>query len=364
MDRQLRVGVVGLGGAGRAHVRRLLSNPKADVVAVFDPDSQHLDQASKELGLARSVDMTNNWAAFLSNQALEAVSICSPDYAHAQQSIDCLSRGLHVRCEKPMSTSSEEALGILDVAASTRLKFMVHHQMRYVPAFCASKLSVDRGELGTLIAIEADYYHDMRQRASAFDNWRLDPVAFQRIVLGGGCHPIDLMQWLASDAVVEAFAYASHRAFTDYPDVDTVYSVLKFRSGMLGRMTMTIGCSRPQYNPLTVVGTEATLVNGLMLKSGVATRVLHDPSECVTSLDRILWALLKRVGNPIHFPFNHYEHEFACRRLVDDFLDAAITDGTPPIPPFESMDTIRVCEAIIESYRTGTPVAVNRESGQ
>jgi predicted dehydrogenase len=320
--------------------------------------------------------------------------VCSPDHQHAQQSIDCLRAGLHVLAEKPMATSTTDALRMIQAAHVAGRKLMVHHQMRHVPSFRAAKGIVDKGALGLIFGIEADYYHDMRKRAVAFDDWRTHPDTCQNIIFGGACHPLDLMQWVIGDKIQEVFAYANHEAFKAYPDVDTVMAVLKFSRGCIGRMTMTIGCNRPQENSLVVLGDGGTLVNGLLLRSEpdtwlgrspflniplvqrvlqrmnrtlklrseYATSMIHFPSENLNLIQRLLGSLCLRVGNVIHYPYNSFEHGVACKSLINDFLRSIAMDTPPPIDPQDSLDAIRVCEAVIKSYKTGQPVKVVRDT--
>jgi predicted dehydrogenase len=168
------------------------------------------------------------------------------------------------------------------------------------------------------------------------------------------------MQWVVNEPIVEVFAYGAKRSFAQYPDVNTLYSVVKFPSGILGRMTATIAACRPHYNPLTVLGEKGTLVNGLLMKTDGPSRLLYSPSKGLPRRNRWLGAAILRSGKVINYPFTHNEHDLACENLIDDFLCSILDDKEPPIPPAESLDAIRVCEAIVQSYQTGKAVAVER----
>jgi predicted dehydrogenase len=366
--------------------------PEVDVLAIFDPHIEKVEEFFRSAHVSKPPYVTNDWQDFLSRHELDIISICSPDHEHARHAIDCLGRGFHVLVEKPISTNAADAVRMIEAAQMAGRKLMVHHQMRYLPVFRAAKELTARGELGRVFAAEGDYYHDMRQRAVAYDNWRVQPATYQNIVFGGACHPLDLMQWVADARIEEVFAYANHQAFTAYPDVDTVMALLKFSTGMIGRMTMTIGCNRPSEHTLVLHGDGGTVVNGLLLRTerqggdsflwrhipALAQRVLlrlnrefrlqashqavmtHHPTEGLNGVQRLLGRLVVSVGNVLRYPYTMNEHGRACEDLINDFIECVRNDTPLPIDPMESLDAIRVCEAVIASYKTGVPVTVTR----
>lgn len=294
MSEFLRIGIISLGGAGRAHLRRFLKNPKAKVVAVFDPKPEvvgDLSGSGEDIVVA-----TTKLEEFYSCEDIQAVSICSPDHTHASYALRALKRGWHVLCEKPLTSTSPDCEHLVREVRKTGLKFMVHHQLRYVPVFWKSKKIVQSGQLGDIFSVEADYFHYMKKRAMMFDDWRIDRDNYQNIVLGGGCHPIDLMQWILEDRIVETFAYANHIGWKEYPDVDTVVALFRFqKKGAIGKMTMTISARRPIYHPLVVTGTEATIVNGLLLKEDGFKEMLHFPASNLRRSRRLLGRIVGSV---------------------------------------------------------------------
>ncbi len=84
------------------------------------------------------------------------------------------------------------------------------------------------------------------------------------------------------------------------------------------------------------------------------------PAQYLSPLKNMLGKILLRLGGVIHFPYDHNEHDLASELLINEFLESIITDSTPPISSEESADAVRVCEAVIKSYRTGKPAAVER----
>ena len=76
---------------------------------------------------------------------------------------------------------------------------------------------------------------------------------------------VDLMLWLTGDDVVEVAACGNNISSrgSGFRYNDMVVSILKFRSGMVGKMAVNFGCVSPHFHALQIYGTEATFVNGL-----------------------------------------------------------------------------------------------------
>ena len=90
----MRVGVIGLGRAGRVHLEAWRAVPGAEVVAVVDPSPAVVNAARME-GLRATADTSE----LLATRGIDAVSICAPPMHHAALTIAALEHGLHVLCE-------------------------------------------------------------------------------------------------------------------------------------------------------------------------------------------------------------------------------------------------------------------------
>ena len=76
----------------------------------------------------------------------------------------------------------------------TDKKFMVGQICRYTPGFKQAKEIIDSGAIGELTFVESEYAHDY-SGIYAKETWRSDPV--RNGVVGGGCHAVDLLRWIA-----------------------------------------------------------------------------------------------------------------------------------------------------------------------
>ena len=89
--------------------------------------------------------------------------------------------------------------------------------------------------------------------------------------------------------------------------------------------------------------------------------MIHHPKETLNFCQRLLGRLVSAVGNLHYYPYTPNEHGRACEHLIADFLRSVRNDTPVPIDPEDSLDVIRVGEAIISSYCSGTPMPVKRD---
>jgi predicted dehydrogenase len=352
----MKIGIIGFGGAGQAHYRRFVTLPGVSVAKVYEPKSEKRaawQQQFSDVSFASSRDELLD--------AVDLVSICTPDHAHVEDALAAIRTGRHTLVEKPMVTTHEDATRIAEaLCAAPNVIFGVHHQMRYVPAFAAARELLQRGELGTLLALEADYLHDMRERATRFDDWRVQPDSVQQIALGGLSHTLDLLRWVAADDVEEIHAVGGHRGWPEYPDIDTMAATMRFRCGAIGRTFKTIASSGPQRNTLAVYGTRGQVRDNVHWPERGGPRLTCVPRSLVR-LRREHYALplvnlALRMTMFHNYPLNAYEHHKACLRLLGEFI-ACVRDGRPfSVGVEEGRRTVELCLACIASQRSGWPV--------
>ena len=114
-------------------------------------------------------------------------------------------------CEKPMTLSMDEAKAIIAEVEKGKAKFMIGQVCRYAPAFVLAKKLISEGMIGDLYFVESEYAHDYGVAPGA-NNWRVDPR--REPMIGGGCHAVDLLRWIAGDPE-EVMAYGVHKTFAE-----------------------------------------------------------------------------------------------------------------------------------------------------
>ncbi len=143
---KVRMGVIGLGGMGQAHISKIKEIPEAELAAVSDIDSNITKRISQEY---RVVGFTN-YEKLLESDLIDAVLIATPHYFHPQIGIKAMERGIHCLSEKPIAVSVNAADKFLQAAKRSGVVFAVMHQQRTLPEIRLARKLIESGGLGRI----------------------------------------------------------------------------------------------------------------------------------------------------------------------------------------------------------------------
>ncbi len=185
---QLKTGIVGLGNIGQYHAERLV-NLGIPLVGGMDVSAEARRRFTKRY----DVDVYDDHLELF--EAINAVLITTPNKFHERYAVDALENGIHVLLEKPLAHSLESAETIANAARAAESFCVVGFNNRFANTVQIVKNRIDRGELGDVTHIEANYVRrrGVPGRGSWFTN---------RAIAGGGAlidlgvHAIDLALYL------------------------------------------------------------------------------------------------------------------------------------------------------------------------
>ncbi len=152
VGRPVRLGMIGTGGMGMHHLRRLVENPAVRIAALCDCDAAHLDEAASLLR-GHYPDEPLRFSDFRDvNRCgeVEAVMIVTPDHWHALQGIDAMRQGRDAYIEKPLTLTVAEGRRLADVAAETGRICQTGTQQRSSREFRFACALVRNGRIGAL----------------------------------------------------------------------------------------------------------------------------------------------------------------------------------------------------------------------
>ena len=127
----IRTAVVGVGVQGERHAQKLAALPGSDLVKVYDADAERAARVASELG----ADVASEIDELIGD--VEAVAIATPTSTHFDITRRFLEKGIHVLLEKPIATTMDEAIGLVEVAEANDIVFQVGHLERFNPAVIA-----------------------------------------------------------------------------------------------------------------------------------------------------------------------------------------------------------------------------------
>lgn len=340
MEKKLVVGVIGL-QFGKAHLEGALSYG-AEIGAICDCDIEALRAAGEKYSIPVEKQVLD-YKDILNNDEINVVTVAIPDQLHKQVVVEMLAAGKHVLCEKPLALTREEVAEIVKAADNSTGKFMVGQICRFTPSFEKAKEIIESGAIGEVYFVESEYAHDYMNIVKTKEgdgNWRADPN--RHGVIGGGCHAVDLLRWLAGDPE-EVFAYGTHKLLPTVNYDDATIAVLKFSKDLAGKVFVSTGCKRDYTMRTLVYGTKGTII--------------CDNTSPTMTLFTVGDDDLAHEPQIIDLEVNNHN----AIKEFEVLADAIINDKPVPTDAREGAKTVEVCLAIVESAKKGVPVHPNYE---
>jgi predicted dehydrogenase len=258
-NNSIGLGVIGMNPTNMGSTMTLLRDQpdlRYDIVAACAKRGDVLRAYAEREGIPFA---TVDYRELVIRPEVDVVAVYSPDALHAEHCIAALKAGKHVVCTKPMVTSLEDAKQVVKAVRESGKLFLVGQTMRFDRQFAALREYVTEGKLGTLMAGEAFYLHDMRP-VFELTPWRLSMP--QDFMFGGVTHPVDILRCFLGD-VEEVHCYASKsRLIPLYPLKSNFLLNLKFRNDVIAQVKGLYGVVEPPLPMMQVIlyGTEGTAV--------------------------------------------------------------------------------------------------------
>jgi predicted dehydrogenase len=342
--RRLRVGVIGL-GMGRAHIEGWKQHPQVEVVAIADPDAQRLAAVGEQYGIPGRHASAE---AMLAAEALDVVSVCTPNKFHKDLTLAALAAGCHVLCEKPMAMNADEGREMLAAAERAGKRLMINFSYRFSAQSRALKAQVDGGVFGDFYFGRSVWHR--RRGMPGFGGW----FGTKALAGGGplidlGVHRLDLALWLMGypkptwvmgatyDPIARALADQAGKTF-DVEDLATAF--IRFENGA----TLALEASWAA----NIAEAELMETRLLGTKAGLLQKNLHEGY----TFDAHIFTELNGA------PFDLHLHQAAtpAPSAMHDYADAILNDRPHPAPGEEGLVVMELLDAIYESARTGAPV--------
>ncbi len=245
----IRIGMVGGGQGGfigAVHRHALRLDGKYQLVAgALSSDPERSKASGLELGLDESrcyanyEDMAQMEAA--REDGIEAVSIVTPNHLHVPVAMAFLKAGIHVICDKPLSSNFEMALALKDVLADSSAKFFLTHNYSAYPMIRQARQLVASGALGDIRLVQVEYVQDwlsedIESEGQKQAAWRTDPAQSGGGAIGDiGTHAYQLAGFVSGLTTKRIAAQMS--TFVPGRRVDDdVQVMLQFEGGAKGML--------------------------------------------------------------------------------------------------------------------------------
>ncbi len=325
--------VLGCGRIGRMHANNLAHRPDAELICVYDVQTEYAAQVAAALGVrqADSVDHA------LADPAVEAVLIASSTDTHVGLIVASVRAGKAVLCEKPIDLDMARAQRCWAEIAPLEPMIMVGFNRRFDPSFAALRRRVQAGEIGAVEQVVIS----SRDPAPP-------PLAY--VAASGGLlrdmtiHDLDMARTLVGE-IVEVSAFGTcliSPAIGEAGDIDTAMLMLRAASGALVHINNSRRCAYGYDQRLEVFGQKGMLIAGNRHETSVqAYGAAHAGAS-----DPVLNFFVQRYADAYGGEIEHLIH---CVRT-----------GSAPMSNFQDgLQAMRLADAATESLRQGRSVRLD-----
>jgi len=250
------IGIVGCGMIANFHARAIADAKGAHLVGAFSRGVDKTRGFAEEHGC----NAYESLEAMLANDAIGAVSICTPSGSHLDPAVAAAKAGKHVIVEKPLEVTTERCDQIISACEAAGVRLTVTFQSRFHESSRLMKQAVEDGRFGKITLGDAyvkwyrsqEYYDSGAWRGT----WELD---------GGGAlmnqaiHSVDLLLWLMGP-VKQISALTDTMTHERIEVEDVAVATLRFANGALGVIEATTTAYPGALKRIEICGSEGSAI--------------------------------------------------------------------------------------------------------
>ena len=244
--------------SGKGHHPAYLQRSDVEIVAIADVCPARLEAARAAAPQARLYP--DSRVLLARETQLDFIDVATPPHAHAEIALLALERGVHVLCEKPLTTSMAEARSLVEAARARRRVVFPAHNYKHAPVVKFAQQIIQSGRIGTVRAVTLNTFRTTH--AKGVPEWKTDWRRDRKLAGGGiamdhGSHSFYLtFAWLGSFPThVTAKTLTLDR---QWDTEDSLNAVLTFPNGFAHTfLTWTAGVRKVVYS---LQGSDGALV--------------------------------------------------------------------------------------------------------
>jgi predicted dehydrogenase len=373
---KLKVGIIGVGFVGEAHIEALRRLSSIDI-EIKAAAASSLESSKKAAEKLKVPNYYADYQKMLAEEDLDIIHNCTPNYLHFPINKAFMEAGVHVFSEKPLVLNSREADELLAILESRDIYAGVNFNYRHYPLVKEMKQKV-KNELGRLFHLRGSYLQDWMLFEDDY-SWRVDPKqgGKSRAVADIGSHFCDLLQYLTDKKIkrltaktkivhperqkpaaeIKTFAQAGEDKKYEQVEVKTedYASVLfEMEDGTAGNFTVSqVDAGHKNDLFIEISGSKKSLSwsqeNANQLFIGH-----RDQANQILSRDPSL--LSSEAAERCYYPGGHIEGwSEGLKNSIKDFYNCILAAGDPADYDFATFADgaleVKITEAILKSSR-------------
>lgn len=340
---KLNVAVIGCGYWGPNLIRNFRQLPECRMKICCDLDSKKLDRMKS---LYPYLKTTTDLHEIISDDTISAVVIATPVYTHAEIGRLCLQHNKHVLIEKPMASTEDECIELIELAEQHQAVLMIGHTFEYAAAVNKAKEIIRSGELGEIYYISCSRLNLGLFQPDINVIWDLAP------------HDISILLYLLDDFPVGVNASGKAHFRKDIEDVATI--TLNFSNGTIAFMHLS-WLDPDKVRKMTIVGSKKMLVYD-DISTNEKIKIFDKGVNAPPYYDSYAEFHYSYRYGDIYTPrINEYE---PLRKECEHFLECIRTHQVPKSDGYSGLRVVSILEAANKSLRNyGTQQVIDYKNG-
>ncbi len=325
----MKIAVVGIGYWGPNLVRNFLNNDKVEKVFCCDVDPGRLEFIKKQFP---TVEVSDSYDNVLKNIAVDAVIISTPVSSHYPMAKAALEHGKHVLIEKPMTSNSQDAKTLYDLASKKNLVLMVNHIFVYNGAVRKIKELIKAGEIGNIM-----YYDAVRINLGLFQH-------DVNVIWDLAIHDLSIMEYLLPEKPVSVSAVGIGHYDNRIENIS--YLTLFFKSNCIGHIH--VNWLAPVKIRRILIGGDKKMIVFDDVEPVEKIRV-YDKGVSATTQEGIYQTLIQYRTGDMYAP--KFDTTESLESVVSEFIRSIQNHSQPLTNGAEGIRMIRLLEAAEKSLK-------------
>lgn len=376
--KELRAGIIGVGFIGAVHIESIRRLGNVKIVALCDANGA--EKKAEQFGIERAYA---DFRKMIEECELDAIHICTPNFTHYEIAKYAIMHGVNFICEKPFTTTVEQARELISLAKEKNVIGAVNFHNRLYPIPNEMHQMIRENEIGEIFSVHGEYIQDWLLYETDY-SWRLDKsqVGKTRAIADIGSHWMDLAEFVACMKIkrvnakfrtvypvrkkptgeIQTFAHAGDgQQYEDIPidTEDEAVVMFEFENGAIGSMLVSmVYAGRKNTTTLSVAGNKKALKWDSEDLNNLWIGYRDKPNEILTKDASLLHGRAARLGS---YPSGHVEgFGDAFKNVFRQFYDSlTMPEGDYEYAGIEDgLREMLLCDAVFESAQSESWVEV------
>ncbi|HZV68259.1 MAG TPA: Gfo/Idh/MocA family oxidoreductase [Saprospiraceae bacterium] len=338
-------GLIGYGKIGERHAGYISAHSDGKLAGAFDTKAERMDLFADHFQASKVYSSLDE---IIHDDAIDVVSICTPNYTHAEITIAALQAGKHVLVEKPMAIKKSDCEAMIHASLKTGRSLFVVKQNRFNPPVQAVKKLLDQKKLGKIYSIAINCYWNRNENYYRQSDWKGKKALDGGTLFTQFSHFIDVVYYLMGDMQIlnAQLTNASHQGLIDFEDTGIVtfmltaydapgvlhYTTSAFRQNMEGSITIlaehaTIKIGGKYLNTIDYQATDGFDLHDIPVSG--APNNYGDYEGSMSNHDKVIDNVIKSLQGEVEIMTNAYDG-LKSVEIIENIYQNARTNGIQP----------------------------------